>query len=52
MVKNNTRETYKEAIVAYYQILEEKKKGKQKLINNLSTIPISKIFLQIIKEKI
>ena len=27
-LKNNTGKTYKEAIAAYYQILEEKKKGK------------------------
>ena len=27
-LKNNAGKTYKEAIVAYYQILEEKKKGK------------------------
>ena len=30
-LKSNTGKTYKEAIVAYYQILEEKKKGKTKI---------------------
>ena len=30
-LKNNTGKTYKEAIAAYYQILEEKKKGKTKI---------------------
>ena len=30
-LKNNTGKTYKEAIVAYYQILEDKKKGKTKI---------------------
>ena len=30
-LKSNTGKTYKEAIVAYYQILEDKKKGKTKI---------------------
>ena len=30
-LKNNTGKTYKEAIAAYYQILEDKKKGKTKI---------------------
>ena len=30
-LKNNTGKTYKEAIAAYYQILEDKKKGKAKI---------------------
>lgn len=30
-LKNNTGKTYKEAIDAYYQILEDKKKGKTKI---------------------
>lgn len=30
-LKNNTGKTYKEAISAYYQILEDKKKGKTKI---------------------
>ena len=30
-LKNNTGKTYKEAIVAYYQILKDKKKGKTKI---------------------
>lgn len=30
-LKNNTGKTYKEAITAYYEILEEKKKGKTKI---------------------
>ena len=30
-LKTNTGKTYKEAIVAYYQILEDKKKGKTKI---------------------
>ena len=30
-LKNNTGKTYKEAIAAYYQILEDKKKGKGKI---------------------
>lgn len=30
-LKNNAGKTYKEAIIAYYQILEEKKKGKTKI---------------------
>lgn len=30
-LKNNTEKTYKEAIAAYYQILEDKKKGKGKI---------------------
>ena len=30
-LKSNTGKTYKEAIAAYYQILEEKKKGKTKI---------------------
>ncbi len=30
-LKNNTGKTYKEAITAYYQILEDKKKGKTKI---------------------
>ncbi len=30
-LKNNTGKTYKEAIVAYHQILEDKKKGKTKI---------------------
>lgn len=30
-LKNNTGKTYKEAIAAYYQILEDKKKGKSKI---------------------
>ena len=32
-LKNNTGKTYKEAIAAYYQILEDKKKGKTKIDN-------------------
>ena len=30
-LKSNTGKTYKEAIVAYYQIIEDKKKGKTKI---------------------
>lgn len=30
-LKSNARKTYKEAITAYYQILEEKKMGKTKI---------------------
>lgn len=30
-LKSNTGKTYKEAIAAYYQILEDKKKGKTKI---------------------
>lgn len=30
-LKNNTGKTYREAIDAYYQILEDKKKGKAKI---------------------
>lgn len=30
-LKNNTGKTYKEAIIAYYQIIEDKKKGKTKI---------------------
>lgn len=30
-LKNNTGKTYKEALTAYYEILEEKKKGKSKI---------------------
>lgn len=31
-LKNNTGKTYKEAVAAYYQILEDKKKWKNKII--------------------
>lgn len=51
-LKNNTGKTYKEAIAAYYQILEDKKKGKQKLISSSSIILIFEIFLQTIKENL
>lgn len=30
-LKTNTGKTYKEAVAAYYEILEEKKKGKTKI---------------------
>ena len=43
-LKNNTGKTYKEAIAGYYQILEDKKKGKTKIDKqfeyNLSLIHI------------
>ena len=50
-LKNNTGKTYKEAIAAYYQILEDKKKGRQKSISSSSTIPIFGTFSQTTKGK-
>ena len=42
-LKTNSGKTYAQAIEAYYQILEEKKKGRL-LTGSLSIIPISGIF--------
>ena len=36
-LKSNTGKKYKEAIAAYYQILEEKKKGKTKILLRIYT---------------
>ncbi len=43
-LKNNTGKTYGDAINAYYQILEEKKREKQRLISNSNIIHIFVIF--------
>ena len=51
-LKNNAGKTYKEAIAAYDQILEEKKKERHKLINNLSITPISELFLRTTEGKL
>lgn len=51
-LKNNAGKTYGDAINAYHQILEEKKKGKQQLISNLSIIHIFEISLKIIREEV
>ena len=51
-LKSNAGKTYDDAINAYYQILEDKKKIEQRLINNLNTILIYEISLKIIKENL
>lgn len=50
-LKSNTGKTYKEAIDAYYQIIEDKKKQNLKLMNNLNIMPIFEIFLKTTKIK-
>lgn len=49
-LKNNAGKSYREAITAYYQILKEKKKGKQRLIVSFNTILIFVIPLQTTRE--
>lgn len=51
-LKSNAGKTYGNAINAYYQILEEKKKGKTTMINNLSIIHTYEIPSKIIKEEV
>lgn len=51
-LKSNFGKTYQDSIVAYYQILEDKKRIKQLLINNLNITPILGISLMITKIKI
>lgn len=51
-LKSNAGKTYQNGIDAYYQILEYKKRIKQRLINNLNIILILEISLMIIKIKI
>lgn len=51
-LKSNAGKTYGDAIHAYYQILEEKKRVKQRLISNLSIIHTSEISSKIIKEEV
>lgn len=48
-LKSNAGKTYKEAITAYYEILENKKRTKPLSTNNLNTTPTFGIFLQITK---
>ncbi len=52
MFKKQYGKTYKKAIVVYYEIFEDRKKVKQKLISSLNTVHISGIFLQTIKENL
>ena len=49
-LKNNTGKTYKEAIAAYYQILEDKKKGKTKIEKQVEYNIYIRDFLRIIRE--
>ena len=51
-LKNNTGKTYKEAIAAYDQILEDKKKGKTKIDKQFEYDTYIRDFLQTMKENL